>query len=54
VVEGSRVQNILGSLTQKQGKKYNDPESVKEIEHFIDFYKVGASFNCPRTKILAN
>jgi len=40
MVEGHKAQNILASLTQKQGKKYNDPESVKEIEHFIDFYKL--------------
>jgi len=40
MVEGNRIKNILSSLTHKQGKKYEDPESVKEIQHFIDFYKL--------------
>jgi len=40
MVEGNRVKHILASLTQKQGKKYNDPDSVKEIEHFIQFYQL--------------
>jgi len=40
VVEGHKVQAILHSLTEKQGKKYNSPESVKEIEPFIKFHEL--------------
>eukprot|EP01119_Soliformovum_irregulare_P014974 TRINITY_DN4160_c0_g1_i1.p1 TRINITY_DN4160_c0_g1~~TRINITY_DN4160_c0_g1_i1.p1 ORF type:complete len:627 (+),score=184.66 TRINITY_DN4160_c0_g1_i1:166-1881(+) len=37
-VENSRVRNILKHLTEKQGKKFNAPASVKEIPHFVEYH----------------
>ncbi|KAI9295296.1 hypothetical protein K502DRAFT_324429 [Neoconidiobolus thromboides FSU 785] len=38
--ENSHIKRILYSMSVKQGKKFNDPNSVKEIEPFIEFHKL--------------
>jgi len=37
-VENTRVKKILAHLTEKQGKKYNNPLSLKEIPHFVEYH----------------
>lgn len=37
------VRKLLKSLSIKQGKKYDDPASVAEIQGFIDFHKLDMS-----------
>lgn len=37
-IEGSQLKRVLLHLTEQQAKKYNSPESKKEIEHFIKFH----------------
>lgn len=37
-MEGRRVQRLLKSLTLKQGRKYDDPASVKDIGPFVKFH----------------
>ncbi|KAF5316054.1 hypothetical protein D9619_006903 [Psilocybe cf. subviscida] len=37
-MEGGRARRLLKSLSIKQGVKYDDPDSAKEIPTFIDFH----------------
>lgn len=39
-MEGARARRLLKSLTIKQGMKYDSPESVRDIQPFIDFHKL--------------
>ncbi|KAI6039702.1 phosphatidylserine decarboxylase-domain-containing protein [Pisolithus marmoratus] len=39
-MEGARARRLLKSLTFKQGMKYDSPESVRDIQPFIDFHKL--------------
>jgi len=39
-VDTKEVKAILKSMTVKQGKKYDNPASIKEIEHFIEFHQL--------------
>lgn len=39
-MEGSRARQLLKSLSIKQGRKYDSPESAKEIPSFINFHKL--------------
>lgn len=39
-MEGRRVQKLLRSLTIKQGRKYDDPASVKDIAPFVKFHNL--------------
>jgi phosphatidylserine decarboxylase len=42
-MEKKRIRKLLKSLSIKQGKKYDDPASVKEIEPFIAFHQLDMS-----------
>ncbi|KAG6359514.1 hypothetical protein INS49_013035 [Diaporthe citri] len=42
-MENKRIRKLLKSLSIKQGKKYDDPESKAEIEGFIEFHKLDMS-----------
>jgi len=37
-VENTKVRNFLHNMTVKQGKAYDNPKSVKEIPHFIEYH----------------
>jgi len=37
-VDKFQIKNVLRHLTEKQGKKYTNPNSVKEIDPFIKFH----------------
>ncbi|KAF9180287.1 hypothetical protein BGZ51_006311 [Haplosporangium sp. Z 767] len=37
-----RVGKLLASMSQKQGAKFDDPRSKRDIEHFIRFHKLEA------------
>lgn len=39
-VDSSSVKKIMKSMTNKQGKKYNNPASIKDIEPFIEFHQL--------------
>ncbi|KAH6642283.1 phosphatidylserine decarboxylase-domain-containing protein, partial [Boeremia exigua] len=39
-MEKKRIRKLLKSLSIKQGKKYDDPASAKEIESFIAFHQL--------------
>lgn len=39
-MEGSRARKLLKSMSIKQGKKYDDPESIREIPNFIQFHNL--------------
>jgi phosphatidylserine decarboxylase len=39
-VDTNRVKKILHSMSVKQGKKYSNPASVKDIDHFIEFHNL--------------
>ncbi|UPX15026.1 Phosphatidylserine decarboxylase [Ascochyta rabiei] len=39
-MEKKRIRKLLKSLSLKQGKKYDDPASAKEIEAFIAFHQL--------------
>ncbi|KAJ3497878.1 hypothetical protein NLJ89_g10292 [Agrocybe chaxingu] len=39
-MEGGRARRLLKSLSIKQGVKYDDPESAKEIPAFIEFHSL--------------
>ncbi|KAF2076289.1 hypothetical protein CYY_002404 [Polysphondylium violaceum] len=39
-VNNSKVKKLMKYLTAKTGKKYNNPDSVKEIPHFIKFHEL--------------
>ena len=39
-MEGSRARGLLKSLSIKQGRKYDSPESAKEIPSFIQFHRL--------------
>jgi hypothetical protein len=39
-MEGARIRKLLISLTEKQGKKYDSPSSVRDIEPFIRFHNL--------------
>ncbi|TIC11746.1 hypothetical protein E3Q14_02147 [Wallemia mellicola] len=39
-MEGSRARRLLKSMSIKQGSKYDDPESVREIPNFIQFHNL--------------
>ena len=42
-MEKKRIRKLLKSLSIKQGKKYDDPASAKEIEPFIAFHQLDMS-----------
>ncbi|KAF2632974.1 hypothetical protein BU25DRAFT_406248 [Macroventuria anomochaeta] len=42
-MEKKRIRKLLKSLSFKQGKKYDDPASAKEIEPFIAFHQLDMS-----------
>ena len=42
-MEKSRIKKMLKSLSVKQGKKYDDPASVSQIESFIAFHRLDMS-----------
>lgn len=42
-MEKKRIRKLLKSLSVKQGKKYDDPASAREIEGFINFHKLNMS-----------
>ncbi|KAF1933322.1 uncharacterized protein M421DRAFT_97499 [Didymella exigua CBS 183.55] len=42
-MEKKRIRKLLKSLSIKQGKKYDDPASTKEIEPFIAFHQLDMS-----------
>ena len=37
-MEGRKARQLLKSLSIKQGRKYDSPESAKEIPSFIQFH----------------
>lgn len=39
-MEGSRARRLLKSMSIKQGRKYDDPESIREIPNFIQFHNL--------------
>jgi phosphatidylserine decarboxylase len=39
-VDSKQVKKIMKSMTIKQGKKYNNPASIKDIEPFIEFHQL--------------
>lgn len=39
-MEGARIRKLLASLTEKQGKKFDSPSSVRDIEPFIRFHNL--------------
>jgi phosphatidylserine decarboxylase len=39
-MEGARARNLLKSMSEKQGTKYNDPASVSGISAFIEFHNL--------------
>jgi phosphatidylserine decarboxylase len=47
-VDSSSVKKIMKSMTNKQGKKYNNPASIKDIEPFIEFHQLSRD-EVPRT-----
>lgn len=40
VVESTKVKNLLKKMSIRQGKKFDNPRSAKEIEGFIKFHKL--------------
>jgi phosphatidylserine decarboxylase len=55
------VKKIMKSMTVKQGKKYNNPASLKDIEPFIEFHQLNRdevrphhneAFTTVRTRLL--
>jgi len=42
-MEKKRIKKMLRSLSVKQGKKYDDPASVSQIEPFINFHRLDMS-----------
>lgn len=42
-MEKKRIRRMLKSLSIKQGKKYDDPLSVRQIEGFINFHRLDMS-----------
>ena len=42
-MEKKRIRKLLKSLSIKQGKKYDDPASAKEIESFVAFHQLDMS-----------
>eukprot|EP01097_Dermamoeba_algensis_P002740 TRINITY_DN2081_c0_g1_i1.p1 TRINITY_DN2081_c0_g1~~TRINITY_DN2081_c0_g1_i1.p1 ORF type:complete len:340 (-),score=74.71 TRINITY_DN2081_c0_g1_i1:750-1769(-) len=39
-VDGLKIKKVLTTLTKRQGKKYDNPDSIKEIEPFIQFHSL--------------
>jgi len=39
-VDNLQIKNVLRHLTEKQGKKYTAPKSIKEIQPFIEFHNL--------------
>jgi len=39
-MEGARARRLLKSLTIKQGTKYDSPDSIRDMQPFIDFHKL--------------
>jgi len=39
-VDSLHINSLLKHLTEQQGKKFNNPASKKEIEHFIQFHNL--------------
>ncbi|CAG8598671.1 1042_t:CDS:10 [Paraglomus occultum] len=39
-IEGNATRRLLESLSYKQGKKFDDPASIRDIKPFIDFHKL--------------
>ena len=39
-MEGTRARRLLKSMSIKQGKKYDDPDSAREIPNFISFHNL--------------
>lgn len=39
-VDTRMVQNMLKKMSMKQGKKFDDPKSVREIKPFINFHRL--------------
>lgn len=42
-MEKKRIKKMLKSLSVKQGKKYDDPASISQIEPFINFHRLDMS-----------
>ncbi|KIM63511.1 hypothetical protein SCLCIDRAFT_117153 [Scleroderma citrinum Foug A] len=42
-MEGARARRLLKSLTLKQGMKYDSPDSIRDIQPFIDFHKLNVN-----------
>lgn len=42
-MEKKRIKKMLKSLSVKQGKKYDDPASVAQIESFVNFHRLDMS-----------
>ncbi|KAF2103976.1 hypothetical protein NA57DRAFT_30331 [Rhizodiscina lignyota] len=42
-MEGRRIRALLKSLSEKQGRKYDDPASAAEIQGFINFHQLNMS-----------
>lgn len=42
-MEGSKARRLLKSLSIKQGRKYDSPESAKEIPSFIQFHQLNVA-----------
>jgi len=42
-MEKKKIRKLLRSLSIKQGKKYDDPASVREIQTFVNFHKLDMS-----------
>lgn len=40
VIDLQRVKTLLKNMSVKQGQKFNDPNSVKEIDHFVKFHRL--------------
>lgn len=45
-MEGARIRRMLESMSIKQGVRFNSPNSVREIEPFINFH------NLPMSEVL--
>lgn len=42
-MEKKRIRKMLRNLSYKQGKKYDDPSSARDIQSFIDFHQLDMS-----------
>ncbi|KAL8761703.1 MAG: hypothetical protein Q9184_002207 [Pyrenodesmia sp. 2 TL-2023] len=42
-MEKKRIRKMLRNLSYKQGKKYDDPNSARDIRTFVDFHKLDMS-----------